>query len=303
MRGNISFFDNFSKVSLKCLKRLHKPMSLLGLSGLGAMASVAMGVAQPAQAAISCPALPVTGLPGGPVNNGAPCGTVDASTGAQQFTVDFASVIASNPADFDLTNYFSLQAASIQTGVGSTISFSDVRFLVTGTDTMMGVFTDQSIAVWQDLATLSADPTSQGFSNYSVSEAVTTGFGTNYKTASFSLTPGTANVTTGLNAGVINTTAFQPSAFGINTLTNLKITGLIRGGSVNGGAAGFGLANFQGYNTFEPFLGGPPNGVFGRAANVNTVPTPGPLPLFGAAAAFGWSRKLRRRLGATKIAA
>jgi hypothetical protein len=168
---------------------------------------------------------------------------------------------------------------------------------------MMNTFTDQSIAVWQDLPTLSGDPTSQGYSNYSVSEAVTTGFGTNYKTASFSLTPGAVNAITGLNAGVINTKAFQPSAFGINTLTNLKITGLIRGGSVDGGAAAFGLANFQGYDPFEPFAGGPPSGVFGRAANVNTVPTPGPLPLFGAAAAFGWSRRLRRRLGATKVAA
>jgi len=284
-------------------KVFHRPLTLLSVGGLAVVASVAMGVAQPAQAAISCSALAVTGLPGGPVNNGTPCGTVDASTGAQQFTVDFASVIASNPNDFNLTNYFSLQAASIQTGVGSTISFSDVRFLVTGTDLMTGVFTDQSIAVWQDLATLSADPTSQGFSNYSVGEAVTTGFGTNYKTASFSLTPGATNPITQLNAGAINTKAFQPSAFGIDTLTNLKITGLIRGGSVDGGAAGFGLANFQGYTTGQPLNNVPPNGVFGRAANVNTVPTPGPLPLFGAAAAFGWSRKLRRRLGATATAA
>ena len=290
--------------TLAILKRFHQPLTLLSVGGLAAIASVAMGVAQPAQAAISCSALAVTGLPGGPVNNGAPCGTVDASTGPQQFTVDFASVISNNPNDFDLTNYFSLQAASIQTGAGSTISFSDVRFLVTGADLMMGVFTDQSIAVWQDLGTLSADPTSQGFSDYSVGEAVTTGFGTNYKTASFSLTPGAVNAITGLNAGVINTKAFQPSAFGIDTLTNLKITGLIRGGSVDGGAAAFGLANFQGYTTGEPFPGGgPPNGVFGRAADVNTVPTPGPLPLFGAAAAFGWSRKLRRRLGATATAA
>ncbi len=286
------------------LKRLNQPLTLLSVGGLAAIASVAMGVAQPAQAAISCSAEAVTGLPGGPVINGVPCGTVDASTGAQQFTVDFASVISNNTADFNLNNYFSLQAASIETGAGSTIAFSDVRFLVTGSDNMMNTFTDQSIAVWQDLATLSGDPTSQGYSNYSVGEAVTTGFGTNYKTANFSLTPGAKNAITGLNAGVINTKAFQPSLFGISTLTNLKITGLIRGGSVDGGAAAFGIANFKGYTTGDPFLNNvPPDGVFGRAANVDTVPTPGPLPLFGAAAAFGWSRKLRRRLGATKVPA
>ncbi len=30
---------------------------------------------------------------------------------------------------------------------------------------------------------------------------------------------------------------------------------------------------------------------------IATAPVPGPLPLFGAAAAFGWSRQLRRRIG------
>ena len=39
----------FLMVSLNSLKRLHKPMSLLGVGGLAAMAGVAMGVAQPAQ--------------------------------------------------------------------------------------------------------------------------------------------------------------------------------------------------------------------------------------------------------------
>jgi len=275
-------------------------MALLGVTGLTGMAALAVGLAQPAQAAISCNADVVTGLPGGPVSNGVPCGTVDRSTGPQQFTVDFASVIGSNPSDFDLNNYFSLQVASIETGAGSTISFSDVRFLVTGTDGS-GNLINQSIAVWQDLSTVQADPTSQGFGNYSVSDAVTTGFGTNYRSASFTLTPGAANPTTLLNAGVINTAAFQPSAFGITALTNLKITGTIIGGSVNGGAAAFGLADFQGYNQFDPFLGGPPSSVFGRAALVDQVP--GPLPIFGAGAAFGMSRKLRRRIGASKTVA
>jgi hypothetical protein len=30
---------------------------------------------------------------------------------------------------------------------------------------------------------------------------------------------------------------------------------------------------------------------------IAAAPVPGPLPLFGAAAAFGWSRRLRRRIG------
>ncbi len=288
-------------IVLNPLKRFHKPLTLLGVTGLTAMASVAMGVAQPAQAAISCPALAVTGLPGGPVSNGVPCGTVDSTTGAQQFTVDYTAAIANpaNSADFNTANYFSLQAASIQTGVSSTIGFSNVRFLVSG---FIGAqqFTDQSIAVWQDLATVQADPTSQGYSGYSVAEPVTNSFGTDYKTASFFLTPGSANGITGLTAGVINTKAFQPSAFGITAISSLKITGTITGGSINGGAAAFGLANFQGYNNLDPFAGGAPSGIFGRAILVDQVPAP--LPLFGAGAAFGWSRKLRRRIGATKAA-
>ena len=41
--------------------------------------------------------------------------------------------------------------------------------------------------------------------------------------------------------------------------------------------------------------------LFGQAgtiasSSITPVPTPGPLPLFGAGAAFGWSRRLRRRL-------
>jgi hypothetical protein len=41
-------------------------------------------------------------------------------------------------------------------------------------------------------------------------------------------------------------------------------------------------------------------GFFG-AGFATPVPTPGPLPLFGAAAAFGWSRRLRRRTGGARL--
>lgn len=38
-----------------------------------------------------------------------------------------------------------------------------------------------------------------------------------------------------------------------------------------------------------------------QPAASGSVPVPSPLPLFGAAAAFGWSRRLRRRISSTKI--
>lgn len=54
-----------------------------------------------------------------------------------------------------------------------------------------------------------------------------------------------------------------------------------------------------GTTTFEPVLQTNYNGdiTFGQLSPANpTNPVPGPLPLMGAAAAFGWSRKLRRRI-------
>ena len=44
-----------------------------------------------------------------------------------------------------------------------------------------------------------------------------------------------------------------------------------------------------------------PSGIAGRAVDVNKVP--GPLPIFGAGAAFGMSRKLRRRIASKKAVA
>ncbi|MFM7643137.1 MAG: hypothetical protein ACKO45_16530 [Cyanobium sp.] len=41
--------------------------------------------------------------------------------------------------------------------------------------------------------------------------------------------------------------------------------------------------------------GTPPAGATVKYA-IATAPVPGPLPLFGAAAAFGWSRQIRRRI-------
>jgi hypothetical protein len=48
----------------------------------------------------------------------------------------------------------------------------------------------------------------------------------------------------------------------------------------------FGSANDESYNSLNWSL--------------TPVPVPGPLPLLGAAAAFGWSRKLRKRLKSSK---
>ena len=298
-------------IVLNPLKRLHKPVALMGVTSLAAMASVAMGVAQPAQAVVSGNALPVTFIPGTPptVSNGAPVGTIDSTTGPQEFEVIFDASNPTGGAFVDVNKFFSLQATSIKSATGGgTISFKDVQFFVSGTTDSSFQFggaqtiADASIAVWQS----TPGSESQGFTNYSVASPVTTttpafGTGTNYRKASFDLTPlAMANPITGLDAGQINTLAFQPSAFGISTITQLRIKGLINGSSADGAQAAFGLALF---NTDPAIAITAPSAIAGRAVNADAFSVPGPLPLFGAGAAFGWSRKLRRRIGATKAAA
>jgi len=299
---------------LNPLKRIQKPVALLGVTGLTGMAALAVGMAQPAKAVVSGNALPVVFTPGNPpiVTNGTPVGTIDATTGPQEFEVIFNASNPSGGAFVDVNKFFSLQATSIKSATGGgTISFKDVQFFVSGTTNSSFQFggaltiSDTSIAVWQ----LTPGSESQGFTNYSVAGPVTTttpafGTGTNYRKASFDLTPlGSPNPNTGLDAGQINTLAFQPSAFGISTITQLRIKGLINGSSADGAQAAFGLALFSSdpatATSQNPV---PPIAIAGRAVNVDEFSVPGPLPIVGAGAAFGWSRKLRRRIGATKKA-
>jgi hypothetical protein len=307
--GAVENFYQIMKVTLQHRPTLNR--SLLGMASIAAVACLTGAFSQPAKAApLSGNALDVIFSAGPPpsVNNGTPVGTIDSTTGAQGFEVIFD---ASNPAGgafIDISKFFSLQAASIKTGTGGgTISFKDVQFFVSGTTNGSFPFggaqtiTDTSIAVWQPTPV----EQSQGFANYSVNGPVSTSFGsgTNYRTASFNLTPlGSPNPITGLDAGQINTLAFQPSAFGISAITQLKIKGLITGSSADGAAAAFGLALFNADPSTSP---GAPIAIAGRAVNVNafTTPTPGPLPLLGGGAAFGMSRRLRRRIGASKVAA
>jgi len=68
------------------------------------------------------------------------------------------------------------------------------------------------------------------------------------------------------------------STFAGETLASLGFT-------INSGLLGSWTLNGTG-DTIQAFLGPPAAAV------------PGPLPLFGAAAAFGWSRRLRKRIAA-----
>jgi hypothetical protein len=118
---------------------------------------------------------------------------------------------------------------------------------------------------------------------------------------------------TGLTATIISSTNTPPGGWGVftNFLTGNGIdvsNGVVTGASIywtNSGARL--LLGNQG--DFSPYLSTTSGSSFVNEDNNNTSsntllfilaesPTgvPAPLPLFGAAAAFGWSRRLRRRI-------
>jgi len=281
-------------VSLNSLKRLHKPMSLLSVGGLAAVASVAMGVAQPASAAtVSVQGIDASSI----LNNIVPSGPFTPVLVGDTFEIDFSDLFTSTPSSFSVSNSYSLQIANIGTG---TLSFSDVELLVIGVIDPTGsapVPFDGVVSIWQQTTLGNFAPqTGQGISNFSVNGTPQDfGVGPAYKSANFTLTGPNAPTPFGV-AGLINTIPLDLSSVGVIFFDAAKIRGKLSGAAGSSNLFSAGLGIFTNNNPVNQ----PPNLVYGNAFS---TPVPGPLPLFGAAAAFGWSRKLRRRLGATKIAA
>jgi hypothetical protein len=91
----------------------------------------------------------------------------------------------------------------------------------------------------------------------------------------FAIDPGYTN-----NTSIVSSATFANQSF--STL-GITATGLVGTWTINGTS-----------ETIEVFVGNPP-------APPGT-PVPGPLPLFGAAAAFGYSRRLRRRVNSSRFA-
>jgi hypothetical protein len=162
---------------LNPLKRIQKPVALLGVTGLTGMAALAVGMAQPAKAANvsgqaidSSSILPPTSTP-----PAAPfIGNADAG---DTFEINLSNVLTSptDPNDFNLNNIFSLQFANLNTGNGlPTVNLSDLQLQVTGTFTGGGPFnTFTPIAIWDAAiggqpsgAAFKAAQTSQGATNY-----------------------------------------------------------------------------------------------------------------------------------------
>ena len=272
------------------LKRFQKPLALLGFTGLTAMA---MGVAQPASAAtVSCQAIDATSIIGGTIPSPA-CSS--AAAVGDTFEIDFSSVF--NSTDFSTANTYSLQLANLDTVLPqSTLDFSNVELLITGSfqpqsGPPVNFTTPTAISIWQ-----ATGQTGQGFSNYVVNgSGQNFGVGTAYKSANFSLTAPNAPTFGTATAGLINTIPLNLASVGVTSFTSAKIRGVLLSSNtaVPQFSAGLGI-----FTTNSPFTG-VPNIIYGNAFNE----VPGPLPIFGAGAAFGMSRKLRRRIGASKAAA
>ncbi|MEB3320912.1 MAG: hypothetical protein VKI63_08240 [Cyanobium sp.] len=214
------------------------------------------------------------------------------------FSIDFSDLFT-NPAtsgNFSVNNTYSLQVANIGNG---TLDFEDVQLLVSGSFDM-GMTTipvsDAAVSIWTESTgnpfvppNPSTAPTGQGVTNYSTGSL---GIGINglppaSNTANFSLSsPLGGWPPFGVPAGLINTYAINLAIAGVTDFTGARITGKLKSTSSPGSfSAGLGI-----FTTNDPATQAP-NFVYGNAFNV-----PGPLPIVGAGAAFGWSRRLRRRV-------
>jgi len=96
--------------------------------------------------------------------------------------------------------------------------------------------------------------------------------------------------------------SWNPSNFNFSSVPSGTITSSTTWRSLLGTFSGTnsGLGVFT-WTTAAPQQGGtmtpPPSSITFSAPN---APVPGPLPVFGAAAAFGWSRRLRKRITAKR---
>ena len=190
--------------------------------------------------------------------------------------VDFAAVMAANPNLFT-NNSIAWERGNqilINTTSNGPLNLSNVRLLASGTSfdssgNQLGAFTDQLLTVW------SSPPNPNiGVSNYTPVSPN----GSNYRQASFTLSP------TGIIGG---------RGVAYNTFTSLKL--LLENATLAAAypSLNISLKNYDAGNGVND-----PNAlVFGTNA---TLGVPAPLPLMGGAFAFGWSRRLRRRLQASK---
>ncbi|MCT0230221.1 hypothetical protein KQ306_05015 [Synechococcus sp. CS-1324] len=222
---------------------------------------------------------------------------------------------------------FNAIGAAISFGSGPA-AFKDVG-LIAGGDVDLGIFsksfTDQPIALW---GFVPVSATSKDVLSYTAKGEEE--LFNNYRTADFTLLPtGTLGQPRTASIGGLLAAATQ---FNLSNPTRFDLVGTYVGGGDNNTKINFGLASFTNRGTTgnpnQPkpgdldfstarFNGGfftlkedpefipvpppefdPPDrnpGPPGRDP-ITSATVPGPLPVLGAAAAFGWSRRLRKRI-------
>lgn len=258
--------------------------SLMGAAALVTIATLALGGGQAARAAtVSCGAIDATSIISGvpPTPN---CAYVQSGN---DFEINFSGVL-------DVNKKYSLQVANLSTGASNTQTFNNVQLLVTGAIGSTS-FSNSPITIWPSNNGADTSPPflAQGISGYSTNPTSNTFNSVNVSTnANFSLTSPQTNIGLG-TAGSIFTEPLQLSSVGITSFTAFSIRGTFTGSGPF--AAGLGI-----YDSTTDTTTQPPDLILGNAFN---LAAPGPLPVLGAGAAFGWSRRLRRRIGASKSAA
>jgi hypothetical protein len=280
-------------------QRFKAACSLSGVASFAAVAGLMASFAQPASAAnVSCQAINATGV----IAGAPPTSNCSGLTAGDSFEIDLSEVFAANSGSLPLDKFYSLQIANLNTGPSNTLTFSNVEFLITGTtgNGPIVVFNDQPITIWSTTAPTSPGPLAQGLGSYTTSGTSSTFpvIGAVQSQASFTLTgPVTPQVPNIGTAALISTFPIDLQRAGVSSFTGAKIRGTFGGSSNSVTAFSAGLAQFASSPFITPQA---PSAIYGNAFN---VPTPGPLPVLGAGAAFGMSRRLRRRIGASKVAA
>lgn len=245
-------------------RSLHQRSALLAI---GCLAGSAIALSpSAAQADVTCQ---------GALNNASTCPSV--AVLGESIVIDFSNVITANPNLFsnDLLAWERANQIRISTTTGGPLNVSNARLIGTGKTfdsggTQTGTFTDQALAAW------AAAPSSgsTGVSNYSTSVPV----GSNFRQASFTLSP---------------TGAIRGRGLTGNSYTSLKL--VLENATLAAiyPTLNISLANYDPADSTNV-------SIFGANA---TLGVPAPLPLAGGAAAFAWSRRLRRRIEAERATA
>jgi len=263
------------------------PASLAKKTFLGLLATgtLGYGAIQPASAAnVVCSAINASSIALGiPPSFQNSCGNINPG---DTFEISYTGAL-------NVADSYSLEVANINDSFTNSQAFKNVQFLVTGAIGSTS-FANQAITIWPtnpggNNGGLPYD--GQGVSAYTTNATNNTFNGTIVSTAAdFTLTSPVSPATPLGTAGLIITKPLQLNTQGITSFTGFKITGQFFSG---GGPFALGLGIYPG--AFTPNAA--PSQILGNAFN---IPVPAPMPLLGIGAALGWSRRLRRRIGAAK---